>query len=240
MSMHGMFFLKDGNFKGIHEYIEEFMDTVRLQLEISTNAQSLHNSLNRNINSHSRNDREIGDKKFNGNKPLQYNNSSDKNAYQKPPFNKNFSNTKSGNNLVNNIDEEGPIGSSSDEEEEFAPKNDFENLHRIQNKSNGSNDSSEEYDDNCHSDDDLLAEIIKNTHQHVLKPTTSIRMGNPDKIVDLKKNSDEACIRYTIHGKCAAGVSCKYSHKEKDCQALWEQLRNNLDKSSLSASPPSS
>jgi hypothetical protein len=36
MSINGMFFVKDGNFKGIHEYIEEFMDTIRLQLEIST------------------------------------------------------------------------------------------------------------------------------------------------------------------------------------------------------------
>jgi hypothetical protein len=30
MSVHIMFFVKDGNFKGIHEYIDEFMDAVNL------------------------------------------------------------------------------------------------------------------------------------------------------------------------------------------------------------------
>ncbi len=100
---------------------------------------------------------------------------------------------------------------------------DFAKLQKSQNKFDESSDSTEEFESNyCQSDDDLLAELTKTTHHPHLKPSTSICMGNPDKAVDLKKKSDEACIRYTIHGKCAAGPSCKYSHKDKDCQALWE------------------
>ncbi len=89
----------------------------------------------------------------------------------------------------------------------------------------------EESDYNIHSEEDILAEMTKTNNHPLLKPPVSIRMGNQDKVNDSKQNSDEACIRYTIHGKCAAGIFCKFSHKEKDCQALWEQLRNNLDKS---------
>ncbi len=74
--------------------------------------------------SNSKGDREIG-KSFNGNKPLQHNNSADKNAYQKPLYNKNFSNPKFGNNPVNNIDEEEPIFNSSDEEDELRANEDF-------------------------------------------------------------------------------------------------------------------
>jgi hypothetical protein len=50
----------------------------------------------------------------------QHNNSADKNAYQKPPFNKKNSNSKSGSNLVNNIDDKEPIVNLSDEEEQSA------------------------------------------------------------------------------------------------------------------------
>jgi hypothetical protein len=45
MSIHGIFFVKEGNFKTIHEYIEEFMETVKLQLEISTNPKKTWVSL---------------------------------------------------------------------------------------------------------------------------------------------------------------------------------------------------
>jgi hypothetical protein len=62
MSVHSIFFVKDSNFKSIHDYIEEFMETAKSQLEISTNARSLHNSLNRNPSSHIKSDREIGEK----------------------------------------------------------------------------------------------------------------------------------------------------------------------------------
>jgi hypothetical protein len=46
-------------------------------------------------------------------------------------------------------------------------------------------------------------------------------MGNSDKVVDSKKNSDETRIRYTIHGKCAAGSCCKDLMFECDyCKGL--------------------
>jgi hypothetical protein len=174
MSVQGIFFVKDSNFKTIHDYIEEFMETAKLQLEVSTNARSLHNSLNRNMNSHNRGDREI-EKKFSGNKPLQYNNSAEKNAYQKPFFNnKNLPNAKFGGNPINNIDEEEQDVFSSDEEQQFESSENFDAPQKDQLKNDESIDNVEEYDVIGNVNEDFLAEVSKTSDHLPLKPQTSL------------------------------------------------------------------
>jgi hypothetical protein len=159
------------------------METAKMQLEISTNAQSLHNSLNRSMNSYNKSDREIG-KSFNSNKPLQQNNSADRNAHQKQLYNKNFSNSKFGNNPVNNIDEDERIYNSSDDEDQFVENEEILSS-QDQNKSEENNNNSyEESEEDVLAGENILAEVTKNSQHPTLKPPVSVRMGNYDKVND--------------------------------------------------------